>query len=141
MTGGDRAADAAAIAAATAELDRALVAGPPAAVAALFAVAAVLGESGLADLVGRAAIERFLAEANRLRTVTGHRVTREELVFVTADRAIEYGRFEEAKTRPGEPGVIHERGRTVTDWRRDPDGRWRIARLFVSDLPSPRNDP
>lgn len=133
----DRAADAAAIAAASAALDQSLVSGTPADVAGCFTEDAVLGESGWPDVIGRPAIERFLTEANAVRTVVGHRIHQDELVFVGPDRALEFGRFDETKIKPGHPDPIHERGRTVTDWRRGPDGRWRIARVVVSDLPSP----
>ncbi|MBL8986238.1 MAG: DUF4440 domain-containing protein [Gemmatimonadetes bacterium] len=134
--GQDRSADAAAIVAASAALDRSLVSGTPADVAAFFTPDAVLCESGYHDVVGRAAIERFLTEANAVRTVVGHRIHQDELIFVDERRALEFGRFDETKTKPGHPGPIHERGRTVTDWRREPDGQWRIARVVVSDLPS-----
>jgi ketosteroid isomerase-like protein len=57
-------------------------------------------------------------------------------LLVVGGRAIEFGRFEEIKLPHGGQQVT-EWGRTVTDWRRGADGRWRIARLVVSDLPAP----
>jgi len=125
--------DARAIEVASEAIDRALVAGPPEAFAALFTADGVVGESGMADIVGRAAIAEFLASANKLRTVTHHRLYREELILL-GDRAIEFGRFDEMKVKPGQ-APVREQGRTVTDWRREADGSWRVARLVVSDLP------
>ena len=123
-----------AIAEASASLDRALM-GPDAdAVARHFTEDGILGESGMDDVVGRTAIRDFLARANTVRTVTFHRLVRQELEII-GDRAIELGRFDETKVPPGQP-PIDERGRTVTYWRNEPDGAWRIARLVVSDLPS-----
>jgi uncharacterized protein (TIGR02246 family) len=128
--------DADAIAEANAAVDRALMASDPDAVAAMFTEDGVLSESGLDDLVGRAAIRDFLAQANTVRTVTFHRLIREELDLF-GDRAIERAAVEETKVKPGLP-PIHERGRVVTYWRRNASGGWRIARIIASDLaPSP----
>lgn len=123
------------ITAATTSLDRALVHGTPDEIAAHFTEDAVLGESGVADALGRAAIRGFLAVGNQARAVTHHRLVRDELILLD-DRAIEFGWFEETKLPHGGTPVV-ERGRTVTDWRRGPDGAWRIARLVISDLPAP----
>ena len=125
-----------AIAEENAGLDRALVHGTPADCAAYFTEDAMVGESGMADVVGRLAIAGFFEAGNRVRTVTAHVIHRDDLIFIDPDRAIEFGRFDETKVKPGQ-APIHERGRTVTEWRRESDGRWRIARLVVSDLPSP----
>ncbi len=123
------------LARAAAGLDQALMAQDARAAASYFTPAAVLGESGLDDVRGRTAIEAFLAEANTRRRVEFHALTREELILL-GDRAVEVARFEEVKRRLGaEPE--RERGRTVTFWRREPDGEWRIERLVVSDLPAP----
>lgn len=123
----------AAIAATNRALDRALVDGTPEVAAALFTKDAVLGESGIADVVGRDAIAGFLARGGQVRAVTFHAVHRDELI-VMGNRAIEFAWFEETKVPHG--GVpIQERGRLATDWRREADGVWRIARLVISDLP------
>jgi len=121
------------LAQASAQLDSALVGGNPDDVASHFTEDAVLGESGADDAVGREAIRAFLVRGNELRTVTRHVLTRDELI-VMGDRAIEFARFDEGK-RLRDGREVSERGRVVTDWRRGPDGRWRIARLVVSDLP------
>ena len=123
-----------AISAETASLDRCLVSGTPMECAAHFTADAVVGESGMADVTGRDAIAGFFEAGNRVRAVTAHRIERDELIFVGERRAIEFGRFDETKVKAGQ-APIHERGRTVTEWRLEPDGRWRIARLVVSDLP------
>ena len=114
-------------------LDAALVGGDPDEVAASFTEDAVLGESGAADAVGRESIRAFLVRGHEVRTVTRHVLTRDELI-VLGDRAIEFARFDEGK-RLRDGREVSERGRVVTDWRRGQDGRWRIARLVVSDLP------
>ena len=121
------------LAQASAQLDSALVGGDPDDVASHFTEDAVLGESGADDAVGREAIRAFLVRGNELRTVTRHVLTRDELI-VMGDRAIEFARFDEGK-RLRDGREVSERGRVVTDWRRGADGRWRIARLVVSDLP------
>lgn len=118
---------------AAATLDAALVRGDPDEIAAHFTEDAVLGESGAADAVGRAAIRAFLVRGNDVRTVTHHLLTRDELI-VLGRRAIEFARFDEGK-RLRDGTEVTERGRVVTDWRLGADGRWRIARLVVSDLP------
>jgi uncharacterized protein (TIGR02246 family) len=123
------------IAAASASLDRALASPDAAAVASHFTEDGVLGESGMADVVGRAAIADFLGAANQKRRVTHHELTRDELI-VLGDRAIERARFAEIKQLPGQ-APVHEWGRVVTFWKREPDGAWRIERLVVSDLPGP----
>ena len=129
----------AAIAAASGSLDRALIDGDPVQVAGHFTIDAVLGESGLDDVVGREAIRGFLEQGNRVRTVTHHEIHRTELLVF--DRlAVEYGWFSETKIKPGQ-SPIHERGRTVTYWRHDDDGVWRIRRIVVSDLPLPDSPP
>lgn len=123
-----------AVAAANAALDRALVQGTPEETASLFTADAILGESGMADVVGRPAIAGFLARGNQVRTVTFHAVHRDELI-VLGPRAIEFAWFDEIKL-PNGGTPVRERGRVVTDWRLDADGAWRIARLVISDLPA-----
>lgn len=122
-----------AIAAVNAALDRALVSGTPEEASRHFTVDAVLGESGVADVVGRAAITAFLAKGNEVRTVTWHQIHRDDLIHL-GDRAIEFARFDETKRLAG-GAIVEERGRFVTDWRYDADGSWRIGRLVISDLP------
>ncbi len=122
-----------AIAAANRILDRALVEQKPEVAAALFTADAVLGESGVADVVGRAAIAGFLARGDLVRAVTFHAVHRDDLIVI-GDRAVEFAWFEETKVLHG-GAPVHERGRIATDWRREADGAWRIARLVISDLP------
>lgn len=115
-------------------LDQALVSGDVDAAAACFTEDAVLGESGAPDAVGRAAIRAFLVRGNEVRAVIEHRMFRDDLVLME-QRAIEFARFNEVKVPAGgEP--VRERGRVVIDWRRAPDGSWRIGRLVVSDLPA-----
>jgi len=116
------------------ELDRALVEQDHAGAAAVFTEDAVLGESGMEDVVGRAAIRDFLAAGDRVRRVTHHQLTRDDLL-VAGDVAVETARFDEGKEYPDRPPV-RERGRVVLFWRRETDGQWRIFRLVVSDLPA-----
>ena len=118
---------------AAAQLDAALVGGNPDEIVSHFTGDAVLGESGAADATGRAAIRAFLVRGNEVRTVTRHVLTRDDLILI-GDRAIEFARFDVGK-RLRDGTEVSERGRVVTDWRKGPDGRWRIARLVVSDLP------
>jgi uncharacterized protein (TIGR02246 family) len=129
-------AEAAAIAAVGEALDRALVSGDPDVVASYFTVDAVLGESGMHDVVGRRPIRDFLAAANLKRTVTGHVLHQQEVLSLGPGRALELAWFEETKELPGQP-PIKEWGRVVTFWRREGDGAWRVERMVISDLPGP----
>ena len=95
---------------------------------------ALLGESGIDDVVGRDAIRAFLERGNEVRTVLHHELHRIELVDF-GELALEYGWFDETKSKPGLPEIL-ERGRTMTLWRHDSDGAWRIHRLIISDLPT-----
>jgi ketosteroid isomerase-like protein len=133
MSADDVPAASAAIAAACRALDEALMASDAHRAASHFTADAILGESGLDDVVGREAILDFLVRGDAVRTVTHHRLHRKELL-VFGELAVEYGWFDETKRRAGQP-PIHERGRTMTLWRRDADGEWRIHRLVISDLP------
>ena len=123
----------AAIATTSRLLDQALMDGDAAAAASHFTNDAILGESGLDDVVGRASILEFLVRGNQVRTVTHHALHRKEL-FLFGHSALEYGWFDETK-RTSDNALLHERGRTMTLWRRDDDGAWRIHRLVISDLP------
>lgn len=114
-------------------LDRALMAQDAAAAAAFFTEDAVLGESGMADVVGREAIREFLHGANQIRAVTHHQLHRDDLL-VAGDVAVEVAHFDETKQVRGQEPV-EERGRVVVFWRREGAGEWQIARLVVSDLP------
>jgi ketosteroid isomerase-like protein len=116
-------------------LDQALMAQDAGAAAECFTDDAVLGESGLEDLRGRSPIRAFLTEANQRRRVVFHRLRRDDLL-VAGDHAVETCRFEETKQSPGGQPV-HERGRAVIFWRKEPDRMWRIRHLVVSDLPPP----
>ena len=88
----------------------------------------------MADVVGRATIAAFLTRGNQARKVTYHLVQREDLILL-GDRAIEFARFDETKVLTAGGAEIKERGRFVTDWRREADGAWRIARMVISDVP------
>ena len=107
--------------------------GDAAAAAAHFTHDALLGESGIDDVVGRDAILAFLERGNQVRTVTHHQLHRTELIDF-GELALEYGWFDETKVKLDLP-PIRERGRTMTLWRRESDGAWRIHRLVISDLP------
>jgi len=122
-----------AIAAVTETLDRGLMTSDPDLAAAQFTDDAVFGESGMEDVVGRAAIRDFFVTANQVRTITYHRHHRQEILILEG-RAIELSRFDETKVKPGQ-APIQERGRVVSYWRLEADGAWRIARMVVSDLP------
>src|SRR5262249_20077722 len=93
--------------------------------AAQFTDDAVFGESGMEDVAGRAAIRKFLADANLVRTITYHKHHRDEITFL-GDLAIERSRFDETKVKPGQK-PIRERGRVISYWRVERDGAWRIS--------------
>lgn len=122
-----------AIAQACRALDRALMDGDDVAAAHYFTDNAILGESGVDDVVGRDAILAFLQRGSTVRTVTHHELHRVELLLF-GEHAVEYGWFDESKRRGTLPEE-HERGRTMTLWHRDEDDVWRIHRLVISDLP------
>ena len=133
MSADDVSEASAAIAAVCLSLDDALMAGDALRAASHFTADAILGESGVDDVVGRDAILAFLVRGNELRTVTHHQLHRSELL-VFGELALEYGWFDETK-RLANRSLVHERGRTMTLWRHDADDEWRIHRLVISDLP------
>ena len=72
MSADDVSEASAAIAAVCHSLDDALMAGDALRAAGHFTPDAILGESGVDDVVGRDAILAFLVRGNELRTVTHH---------------------------------------------------------------------
>jgi len=53
---------------------------------------------------------------------------------VMGDDAVQWGTFAQVVRIDGQ-GTIHARGRFVWQWRRQPDGRWRLRRALTQSFP------
>ncbi len=85
-----------------------------------------LAHKGQPPVVGRAAIERFLA------SFAAYRVVSEELIAdtttATGASGVQTGRYRQTVETPAD-GTVTVNGTFRADWQREPDGRWRLARL------------
>ena len=80
-------------------------------------------------IVGRDAIRAFLQTFSAYH-VTGYRLDADSTV-VTGDTATQHGSYHQDVTGPdGAP--LHVDGVFDASWKRDPDGRWRIARMHTN---------
>jgi ketosteroid isomerase-like protein len=77
-----------------------------------------------------------LSLLRRFPTMTGHRQEPVEVIF-TGDLAIVRDWFACTLSLPGK-APFDERGKTITVWRRQAEGGWKILReIWNSDLPAP----
>jgi uncharacterized protein (TIGR02246 family) len=126
--------DVATIAASPDAFAEAMLAGDWAAVAALYTEDAVFMHPNRPAVEGRAAIQ---ARMEQLRPFEQFEATiveidgRGDLAFVRAT-------YSETYTVEGTPEPIHDTGKYVEIWRKQPDGSWLIAvEIWNSDLPLP----
>lgn len=114
----------------------ALIKGDAAGVAALFTEDGALLEPGLPDIEGRGTLEKFFAAGFSRAKVTDATGDIEQL-DVHGDRAYEIGTY--SQTMANAKGMTGtSKGRYMAFWRKGADGRWRVRRLMVSRLPSPK---
>ncbi|MBX6365217.1 MAG: DUF4440 domain-containing protein [Gemmatimonadetes bacterium] len=103
-------------------------------VAAMYTADGELLEPRMAPLRGREAIRRFLAPFDA-RTVVDTAAFRTTSLDVYGDVAYQWGTYHQvARLDGGPPGTFD--GRFAAQWRRDTDGRWRLARLLMQVAPA-----
>ena len=109
--------------------------GPPDSSAALFTGDGELLEPGMRPLRGPEAIRTFLAPLWHAVTVT-KAVTTTDAIEVHGDVAYLWGTYDQVVAVQNQPPADYH-GRLVAEWRREPDGAWRIRRLLVQPSPRP----
>jgi uncharacterized protein (TIGR02246 family) len=130
----DAAADSAAIHAASRAFSAAYVRGDAEAMAAAYTADGVIFPERAEMITGREAIRRYWTWAPGNR-VTHHLATPAQ-IRVEGDVAYDYGVFEIAGERGGEPwGPRH--GKYVIVWRREADGAWRMQLDIWNSRPEP----
>jgi uncharacterized protein (TIGR02246 family) len=134
---GDPAADHATVVAAHDAYQAAAVRVDGAAIAAYFAPDGVLFEPGINPIRGPDAIRAFVASFPGVRVDSAaYRVDTLEIFGATA---LVWGTYYERLHFQGQP-VSAQDGHYVMQWRRQPDGRWLIARYYRVPLPAARSD-
>ena len=109
--------------------------GPPDSSAALFTADGELLEPGMRPLQGPEAIRAFLAPLWQMVTVR-KAVTTTDAIEVHGDVAYQWGAYDQVVAVRDQPPADYH-GRLVAEWRREPDGHWRIRRLLVQPSPPP----
>ena len=103
------------------------------AMSAAFAPSGVLFEPGIPPIVTRDSIRAFLASFPGVKV---HAATATpDTIDVFGDRAYLWGSYFEHLSFPGQP-TSEQHGKFVTEWARQPDGRWLIARMYRIPLPA-----
>ncbi|MGH7561750.1 MAG: YybH family protein [Gemmatimonadales bacterium] len=103
--------------------------------AASYTLDAMLFEPGIQPVRTRDSIRAFMASFPGVRVDTAEAVP--DTIAVYGRTAYLWGSYYEVLTFPGQP-VSSQRGKFVTEWRREPGGPWLIHRFFRVPLPSPR---
>ena len=106
----------------------------PTAMAAFFTPTAVLFEPGIRPIVTRDSIRAFIASFPGVQVHTA--TATPDTIDVFGDRAYLWGSYFEHLSFPGQP-TSEQHGKFVTEWARQPDGSWLIARFYRIPLPSP----
>jgi len=106
----------------------------PTAMAAFFTPTAVLFEPGIRPIVTRDSIRAFIASFPGVKVHTA--TATPDTIDVFGDRAYLWGSYFEHLSFPGQP-TSEQHGKFVTEWARQPDGSWLIARFYRIPLPSP----
>jgi len=107
--------------------------GPAEATAGLFTADGELLEPGLAAIHGREAIRAFLAPVFAAVNVESAS-TESEAVEVYGDAAYQWGTYRQRVAEKGKAANDYH-GRYVASWRRETDGRWRLAKMLVQPFP------
>lgn len=102
------------------------------AMAAFFTATGVLFEPGIRPIITRDSIRAFLASFPGVQVHTATATA--DTIDVFGDRAYLWGSYYEHLTFPGQP-VSEQHGRFVTEWARQLDGAWLIARFYRIPLP------
>ena len=110
--------------------------GPVADLAACYAADGALLQPGMEPLVGPEAIREFLAPlfaAVEVRSAASET----ESIEVFGARAYQWGTYRQVVAAGKVPRPNTTTGRYVAAWRRDGEGRWKIARLLVQPSTAP----
>lgn len=107
--------------------------GPAEATAGLFTADGELLEPGLAAIHGREAIRAFLAPVFAAVNVESAS-TESEAVEVYGDAAYQWGTYRQRVAEKGKAANDYH-GRYVASWKREADGRWRLAKMLVQPFP------
>ncbi|MFN0056943.1 MAG: YybH family protein [Planctomycetota bacterium] len=105
-----------------------------AAMAAFYTPTAMLLEPGIAPVYSRDAIRAFIASFPGVRVDIATATPDEIQVF--GDTAYLWGSYFERLAFPGQP-VSEQHGKFVTEWSRQSDGTWLIARFLRVPVPDP----
>ena len=106
----------------------------PTALAAFFTPTGVLFEPGIRPIVTRDSIRAFIASFPGVQVHTA--TATPDTIDVFGDRAYLWGSYFEHLSFPGQP-TSEQHCKFVTEWARQPDGSWLIARFYRIPLPSP----
>jgi uncharacterized protein (TIGR02246 family) len=107
--------------------------GPVDAQVALYTADGELLEPGMAPLHGRDAIKAFLTPLFGAVDVESATTT-SDAVEVYGDAAYQWGTYSQRVAEHGKPAADYN-GRYVASWRREADGKWRVARFLVQPFP------
>ena len=110
----------------------------PTAMADFFTPTAVLFEPGIRPIVTRDSIRAFIASFPGVQVHTA--TATPDTIDVFGNRAYLWGSYYEHLSFPGQP-TSEQHGKFVTEWTRQPDGSWLIARFYRIPLPSPPSAP
>lgn len=104
-------------------------------VASMFTADGEMLQPGMASLRGREAIRGFLAPFDgRTQVDTARTVT--EALELHGPTAYLWGSYHQVAHEAGSPPGSFN-GRFVAKWQLEPNGEWRIARLFMQPGPNP----
>jgi uncharacterized protein (TIGR02246 family) len=108
------------------------------AMAASFTANGVLFEPGIPPIVTRDSIRAFLASFPGVQVHTA--TASPDTIDVFGNRAYLWGSYYEHLSFPGQP-TSEQHGKFVTEWARQPDGQWLIARFYRIPLPAAMPGP
>jgi len=128
------AADEQAIAKAVTEYVAAMKSNDPVKIASWWTDDAVLIDRASPTVRGRAALDTLVRSMFAAARLTDATLVTEEIA-VSGDLGYFIGRYDES-FQPQTGAALHNRGRLILVWKRQPDGSWKIARNVGTDLPS-----
>ena len=106
----------------------------PDSIAAFYTPQAMLFEPGIMPIQTRDSIRAFIASFPGVRVDVA--TATPDTIEVFGNTALLWGSYFERLAFPGQP-VSEQHGKFVTEWSRQPDGRWLIQRFFRVPMPSP----
>jgi uncharacterized protein (TIGR02246 family) len=111
--------------------------GDAAAGAAAYTDDAILMPPNHSPLEGKQAIEKYLAKIGSQLQASNFQLSISE-VDVQGDTAIVRGTYSSSFTVPGTDAPMEDRGKTLTVWKKQADGSWKLHRdIWNSNMPIP----